>query len=71
MVVFWWYNHPSHTVTATEKCDNNGKGWYFHFDDDNKMSYKHILLITYIWMGQFNTYKPHFCVENKEGNWDK
>ena len=22
------------------KYDNNGKGWYFRFDDENKMSYK-------------------------------
>ena len=25
-----------------EKYDNNGKGWYFRFDDDNKMIYKYI-----------------------------
>ena len=34
-----WYNkHLRHTTT--EKYDNNGKGWYFRFDDDNNMSYK-------------------------------
>ena len=30
-----------------EKYENNGKGGYFQFDDDNNMSYKYILLITY------------------------
>ena len=29
-----------------EKYDNNGKGGYFRFDDDNKMDYKYILSIT-------------------------
>ena len=28
------------------KYDSNGKGWYFRFDYDNKMSYKYILSIT-------------------------
>ena len=32
--------------TTTEKYDNNGKGGYFRFDDDNKMDYKYILSIT-------------------------
>ena len=40
----WWYNHLRHTTT--EKYENNGKGWYFPFDDDNKMSYNYILSIT-------------------------
>ena len=26
--------------TTTEKYDNNGKGGYFRFDDDNHMSYR-------------------------------
>ena len=40
----WWYNHLRHTTA--EKYDNNGKGWYFQFDDDNKMSYEYILSMT-------------------------
>ena len=28
------------------KYDNKGKGWYFRFDDDDKISYNYILLIT-------------------------
>ena len=32
--------------TTTEKYDNNGKGGYFRFDDDNNMSYRYILSIT-------------------------
>ena len=62
----WWYNHLRHTTA--EKYDNKGKGWYFRFDD-YKMSYKYILLITWTLMGQFNTYNPTCCEENKEDNW--
>ena len=33
-------------TTTKEKYDNNGKDWYFQFDDDdNKMLYKYILSI--------------------------
>ena len=35
-----------HQVHNYGKYDNNGKGLYFQFDDDNKMSNKYILLIT-------------------------
>ena len=38
------YNHPRHT--ATEQYDNNGKDWYFRFDDDNEMNYKYSLSTT-------------------------
>ena len=41
---------------TTEEYDNNGKGWYFRFNDDNNMSYKWILSITWTEMGQLNTY---------------
>ena len=41
-----------------EKYDNNGKVGYFRFDDDNNMSYRYILSITYTEMGQLNTYNP-------------
>ena len=59
-----WHNkHLSHTTT--EKYDNNGKGGYFRFDDDNNMSYKYILSITLAKMGQLNTYNPIYCNENK------
>ena len=30
-----------------EKYENNGKGGYFRVDDDNNMSYRIILSITY------------------------
>ena len=39
-------NHLRHTTT--EKYDNNGKGGYFRFDDDNKMGYEYILSIPVI-----------------------
>ena len=32
---------------ATEKYGNNGKDWYFWFDDGNKTSYKYTLLTTW------------------------
>ena len=38
-----------------EKYGSNGKGGYFRFDDDNNMSYRYILSITYTEMGQLNT----------------
>ena len=47
-----------------EKYDNNGKGRYFQFDDDNNMSYRHIFSITYTEMGQLNINNPIYCNEN-------
>ena len=60
----WCNKHLRHKTT--EKYDNNGKGWYFQFDDDNKMSYKYILSITWTEMGQLNTYNPIYF--NDKGN---
>ena len=37
---------PPQTNTEKYDNDNNGKGRYFRFDDDNKMSYKYILSTT-------------------------
>ena len=47
------------------KTHDNGKAGYFRFDDDNNMSYRYILSITYTEMGQLNTYNPIYCNENK------
>ena len=60
----------AYDATTKEKYDNNGKGWYFRFDEDNKMRSKYIHSINQTWMGQFNTYKPTYCDENNEGNWE-
>ena len=61
----WGHNQIRHTTTEN---DNNGKGWYFRFDDDDNMvSYKYILSITKTWMRQFNTYSPTCFEENQEG----
>ena len=49
-----------------DKYDNNGKGWYFRFDDENNMSYKYILSITRTEMGQLNIYNPIYF--NDKGN---
>ena len=51
--------------TTTEKYDNNGKGGYFRFDDENKMSYKYILSITKTEMGKLNTCNPIYSNEIK------
>ena len=50
------------------KYDNNGKGGYSLFDDDNNISYRYryIFSITYTEMGQLNTYSPIYCNENKK-----
>ena len=44
--------------------NNNEKGGYFRFDDENNMSYRYILSITYTEMDQFNTCNPIYCNEN-------
>ena len=59
----WCNRHLRHT--ATEKYDNNGKGGYLRFDDDNNMSYRYILSITCTKMGQLNTYNPIYCNETR------
>ena len=38
----WCNKHLRHTIT--EKYDNNGKGGYFRFEDDNNMSYRYIVV---------------------------
>ena len=40
------YDGTTTPGTQQRKNDNNGKGWYFRFDDDNKTSNKYILSIT-------------------------
>ena len=59
----WCYKHLRHTTT--EKYDNNGKGGYFRYDDDNNMSYRYIISVTYTEIGQLGTYNPIYCNENK------
>ena len=58
----WCDKHLRHTTR--ENYDNNGKGGYFRFDDDNNMRCR-FLSITYTEMGQLNTYDPIYCNENK------
>ena len=40
------YDMTTISDTTMEKYDNNGKGGYFRFDDDNKMGYEYIISIT-------------------------
>ena len=48
-----------------EKYDNNRKGGYFRFDDDNNTSYKYIISIAFTTIGQLNKHNPIYCNENK------
>ena len=49
------------------KYDDNGKSWYFWLDDDdNELQIYTLDHLT--WMGQFKTYNPTYCKENKECN---
>ena len=44
-----WQNvlvQSSQTCSHGKYENNDGKYWYFRIDDNNKISYKHILLIT-------------------------
>ena len=63
----WCNKHLRHTTT--EKYDNNGKGGYFRFDDDNTMGYRYTLSITSTEMGQLNTYSPLYCNDIKIMHW--
>ena len=48
------YNGTTISDTQLQKnIENNVKG-HFQFVDDNKMSYKYILSITWTWMGQLH-----------------
>ena len=55
------YDGTTTPGTQPRKYDNNGKGWYFRYDDANKMSYKWILSITCTWMGQYNNTIPRIA----------
>ena len=59
----WFKKQLRHTTT--EKYDDNGKGGYFRFDDDNNKGYRYILSITYTEIGQLNIYNPIYLNENK------
>ena len=36
----WWYNNPK-TTHNHEKYDNNGKAWYFPYEDENNIPRKY------------------------------
>ena len=55
----------SGTQLRKEKNDNNGKGEYLRFDDDNYMSYRYILYITWTEMVQLDTHNPMYGKDNK------
>ena len=58
----WCNKHLGHTTK--EIYNNNGKGGYFWFDDNN-MRYRKIISITSTEMGQLNTYNPIYFNEIK------
>ena len=41
----WRKSYLRHTTA--DKYDKNGKDWYFQFDDDNKMSYIHMIFLVW------------------------
>ena len=47
------------------KYDNNGKGGYFRFDEDNNMSYSFILLITYTKLASWTHTTPYIVMKTK------
>ena len=60
------YDLTNISGTQPRKNGNDGKGGYFRFDDDNNMSYRYIISVSYTEMGQFNTYNSIYCNENKK-----
>ena len=59
----WCNKHLRHTTT--EKYENNGKGGYFRFDDDNNMSYRYILSITLLQWASWTPTTP-YCIIHSE-----
>ena len=53
----WFYNHLWHATT--KKYDNNGKGGYFGFDDDNKISFEYLLAW---WRHQMETFSAFLAI---------
>ena len=46
-----------------EKYENN---WYFRFENDNTMSYKYILSITWTWSASLTDTAPHIVKKIKK-----
>ena len=68
MYMQWVTQYDVTSISDTQprkKYDINGKGGHFRFDNDNNLSYRYIISITYTEMGQLNIYNPIFCNENK------
>ena len=61
--------HPAiyHTYDDNEPqlCGYTRTKYFLRFDDDNNMSYRYILSITWTEMGQLNTYNPIYCNNNE------
>ena len=59
----WCNKHLRHTTT--EKYENNGKGGYFRFDDDNSISCRYILSITLLKWASCETHVP-WCMSGSQ-----
>ena len=53
--------------TTTEKYENNGKGGYFRFDDNNNVSYRYIISITLLKWASW-THTTSYIVWKIKGN---
>ena len=59
----WCNKHLRHTTT--EKYENNWKGGYFRFHDDNNMSYRYILSITLLKWASWTQTTPYSVMKIK------
>ena len=59
----WCNKHRRHTTT--EIYENNGKGGYFRFDDDNNMSYRYIRSITLLKWTSWTHTTPYVVMKIK------
>ena len=59
----WCNKHLWHTTT--ENYDNSGKGEYFGFDDDDNISYIHVLSITYDERASWTHTAPYIVMKIK------
>ena len=56
--IIWCNKHLRHATT--EKYENNGKGGYFRFADDNNMSYRYIMLAMLCFGPVYSAAEPLF-----------
>ena len=60
-----WCNKHLRHATTEKKYENNGKGGYFGFDDDNNMSYRYVLSITLLKLASWTHTTPYIVMQIK------